>query len=159
MISDTIKNTKKFMNTLLASDYFDSLLVNSVSITTYGTFQIDGHLKKEFYTPDEWEALSERTYASYETIRPICYELIKGKKLPVNFKIIFTLNNAEQLQLLASTETTLTPDDIQNLFLNIKYENGAVSYTTGTSYKIFTMDKSLDKAFDCYILKKLEAFN
>lgn len=158
MISDTIKNIKKFMNSLLASNYFDSFLVNSVSITTYGTFQIDGHLKKDFYTSEEWDAMQEHTYTSYETIRPICYDLIKGKKLPLNFKMIFSLNKEERNKLLESTETTLTAEDIKDLFLNIKYDAGTVTYTTGTSYKIFTMDKSLDQAFDKYIQTKLEPF-
>ena len=158
MISDTIKNIKKFMNSLLASNYFDSFLVNSVSITTYGTFQIDGHLKKDFYTPEEWNELPEHTYASYETIRPICYDLIKGKKLPLNFKMIFALNQTECEKLVNTSGTTLTIDEVKDLFINIKYDAGTVTCSTGTSYTIFTMDKTLEQAFDKYILTLLEPF-
>lgn len=158
MIAESITNIKKFMGALLASDYFDHFLVNSVTVTTYGTFHIDGHLKKDFYTQEEWEALPEKNYATYETIRPICYDLIKGKKLPLHFKMIFSLNQTERLKLLETSNTTLTSEDVADLFLNIKYDAGTVTCSTGTSYTVFTMDKSFEQTFDKYILRLLEPF-
>ena len=54
-------------------------------------------------------------------------------------------------KLLHDNDILLTKENIANLFLNIKYDKGVLSYTTGTSLNIFTIDKSLEKAFDLYI--------
>ena len=56
-------------------------------------------------------------------------------------------------KLLHDNDILLTKENIANLFLNIKYDKGVLSYTTGTSLNIFTIDKSLEKAFDLYISK------
>ena len=57
MIALEIKGTKNMMNSLLASEQFDSFLVEEVVVTTFNTFHIDGHLVKEFYSSEELEAL------------------------------------------------------------------------------------------------------
>ena len=36
----------------------------------------------------------------------------------------------------------------RSLFLNIQYGSGGLLVTTGTSLKVFTMDKTLEHAFD-----------
>ncbi len=151
MIAEEIKDLKKFMNSLLASDRFDSFLVNNISITTFNTFQIDGHICKDFYADDEFNNLPEQRLSSYGTLRPICYNLIKGHKTPVKMKIIFAMNETCIRNLIDSANTSLTVNDVNELFFNIKYENGVASCITGTSLKIFTMDKSLEQAFDMYI--------
>ena len=56
-------------------------------------------------------------------------------------------------KLLQDNDISLAKENIANLFLNIKYDKGVLSYTTGTSLNIFTLDKSLEKAFDSYISK------
>ena len=51
-----IKITKNFMNALLVSEKFDAFLVEDASVTTFNTFEIDGHIVKDFYTSEEIEA-------------------------------------------------------------------------------------------------------
>ena len=51
-----IKITKNFMNALLVSEKFDAFLVEEASVTTFNTFEIDGHIVKDFYTSEEVEA-------------------------------------------------------------------------------------------------------
>ena len=41
-----------------------------------------------------------------------------------------------------------TADQVAGLYLNIRYENGALSCVTGTSLKIFTLDKRLEYEWD-----------
>lgn len=159
MISETIKHTNQFMNQLLASDYFDHFLVNSITVNTFSNYQIDGHIKKDFFSTEEWEQLESHTYASYAVLRPICYQLVKGKKLPLSLKIIFALNEKEKNQLLTASDSPLSPEDIRDLFINIKYDHGSVTYTTGTSYHIFTMDKTLEQTFDRYVMQLMEVFS
>lgn len=151
MISEQIKNVKKFMEKLLIDCSFDKFLVNEISITTYNTFEIDGHINKNFYTSDEFEQLENPKFSYWSKLKPFCFSIIKGNKTPVRFKIVFALDRDTISHLVSVTNTTITENDVNELFLNIKYENGILTYTTGTSLKIFTLDKSLEKGFDAYI--------
>lgn len=153
MISENIKNIKKFMSALLVKDSFDEMLTTDVAITTYNTFHIDGHIKKAFYSEDEYESLGRPEVSEWKKLRPICFELIKGNKTPLSFKIIFRLGEKETAKLLSENNIELIPENINGLFVNIKYEDGILSYVTGTSLNVFTLDKSLEKAFDMYVSK------
>ena len=46
-----------------------------------------------------------------------------------------------------------TPEEIFGLFLNFQYDGSHLTCTTGTSLKTFTLDKSLDHAWDELVLK------
>lgn len=153
MISENIADVKKFMSALLIGNTFDKFLATEVNITTYNTFHIDGHIKKAFYNNEEYEALGSPLISSWETLKPICYNLIKGNKTPLSFKIIFCLSHEDTASFLLSNNISLVPDNINGLFLNIRYENNSLSYITGTSLNIFTLDKGLEQAFDSYISK------
>lgn len=151
MIAEQIHNLKTFMNKLLMTEAFDQFLVNDISITTFNTFHIDGNIKKDFYTDEEYDLLLRPSFSSWKTLRPICFDLIKGKHTPLKFKFIFCLDHEAIEKLIASTDTTVEINNVNQLFLNIKYENNILTYTTGTSLNIFTLDKSFEKAFDQYI--------
>lgn len=92
MIALEIKITKNIMNALLLSEQFDSFLVEEAVITTYNTFHIDGHLVKDFYSSEEWAQLEHNhqsaVFSSWKDIRSFCFQLIKGKKTPVSFKVV-----------------------------------------------------------------------
>lgn len=61
-------------------------------------------------------------------------------------KMVFLLPPKQVAKLLSDNQTALTPDDINGLFLNIKYQDGAVSVVTGTSIKVFHLIKPLNTA-------------
>lgn len=151
MIAEQIKDVKTFMTHLLINNTFDGFLVNEVTITTYNTFRIDGHINRDFYTEDEFNDLKDQHLSYWSKIRPICFSLIKGNKTPVYFKIIYALNREQISSIVQQNNISINENDINELFFNIKYENGLLSFTTGCSLKIFTMDKSLENAFDKYI--------
>lgn len=151
MIAEQIKDIKNFMSKLLIDSSFDKFLVSNVSITTYNTFEIDGHIKKEFFSNEEFESLPDSHLSFWSKLRPFCFSLIKGNKTPVKFRMIFALNRTQIEQLITSNQISINADDVNELFLNIKYENNTLTYVTGTSLKIFTIDKSLETAFDTYI--------
>ena len=65
-------------------------------------------------------------------------------------KMVFLLPPEQVTKLLSDNQTALTPDDINGLFLNIKYQDGAVSVVTGTSIKVFSLDKTLEHSFDAF---------
>lgn len=47
----------------------------------------------------------------------------------------------------------MSGDQIQGLYLNIRYEDGALYCVTGTSLNFFTMDKTLENEWDKSVAK------
>jgi hypothetical protein len=162
MIALEIKNTRNFMNSLLISSQFEDFLVEEVTITTFNTFNIDGHIVKEFYTPDEQEALAKdgraAEFSTWGDIRPICFDLIKGKKTPVSFKVVLLASDKLVEKIAATPECEVAANLIRSLVLNIRYDNGRVTCVTGTSFTTFVMDKSAEKLYDGYIKQMLFDF-
>ena len=44
-------------------------------------------------------------------------------------------------------------EDVSALFLNVAYEHETLTATTGTSLKIFTLDKTLEQVWDQTVRK------
>lgn len=80
MISLTIKDTKNFMSQLLIKETFDTLYISEADISTAITFSINGSINKDYYTNEEYEQLSLKKYSTWSTVKPICFDIIKGKK-------------------------------------------------------------------------------
>lgn len=162
MIALEIKGNKNIMNALLLSGQFDSFLVEEAVITTFNTFHIDGHLVKDFYSREELETLEENqqstVFSYWSDIRPVCFQLIKGKKTPVFFKVV--LHAAPQLieKTAANPECGVAASLIRSLVLNIRYDNGKVVCITGSALTTFVMDKSVDRLWDAYVRQLLSGF-
>lgn len=162
MIALEIKGTKNIMNALLISGQFDAFLVEEAVITTFNSFHIDGHLVKDFYSSEEWEALenSQRStvFSCWQEIRPVCFQLIKGKKTPVSFKVV--LHAAPQLveKIACDPACEVAASLIRSLVLNIRYDNGKVTCITGSAFTTFIMDKSVEKLWDAYVRQLLAGF-
>lgn len=162
MIALEIKITKNIMNALLLSEQFDSFLVEEAIITTYNTFHIDGHLIKDFYTNEELELLEceekSTSFSYWKDIRPFCFQLVKGKKTPVSFKVV--LHATPQLieKIAANPECGVAANLIRSLVLNIRYDSGKVTCITGSAFTTFVMDKSVDRLWDAYMRQLLSDF-
>ncbi|MDE6219031.1 MAG: hypothetical protein K2G51_01095 [Lachnospiraceae bacterium] len=162
MIALEIKGTKNMMNSLLRSEQFDSFLVEEAVITTFNTFHIDGHLVKEFYSSEELETLESSrkslVFSSWSDIRPVCFQLIKGKKTPVSFKVV--LHATPQLieKIAANPECGVAANLIRSLVLNVRYDNGKVTCITGSAFTTFIMDKSVDRLWETYVRQLLSGF-
>lgn len=153
MITESITDIKTFMSALLIGDAFDRFLVTDITLTSYNTFHIDGHIKKAFFSPEEYEAMGSPELSAWKDLKPICYQLIKGRRTPLSFKMIFCLSKEDTVSFLAEQGLTEFSGTVNGLFVNIKYENGTLSYVTGTSLSVFTVDKTLEHCFDKYISK------
>ncbi len=155
MISLQMDEVKAFMNQLLLSQTFDAFHVVEGSITTFHTFQFDGHLHPDYYTKEEQEAfgLENRRLIRWQELRPFCLELIKGKRTPLGFRFTFQLSPENTEKLLTQTASSFSAKDVNGLVLNIRYENGHVLCTTAVSLNLFTMDKSLEHAWDQMVQK------
>ena len=158
MISLHILDVKGFMAQLLLRDTFDRFYLTEASITTFGTFFIDGHLQKDYYSSEELETEEfAQPYSYWKQVRPFCLELIKGKKTPLNFKIVFQLSASNTEKLLKQSGASLTLPDIGGLYLNLHYNGKNLNCVTGTSLNLFTMDKSLEHAWDEMVRKFFRA--
>lgn len=136
-------DTKKCMSELLLRDTFDSFALIDGDITTFSKFHIDGFLHKDFY-----EEAPEREYGVWSDYRNYCFSLIKGKRPPLNFKFVFALSTKQTEDIIKEFDLDFVAENIQGLYLNFHYDGSTLSCTTGTSLKIFTLDKSLEHALD-----------
>ncbi len=157
MVALKINNKKDFMSKLLVSELFDNFLVEEATIDTFNTFHIDGRIHKDFYKNgadyDESNILSE--LSKWSDLKQISYDLIKGKRTPLGFKFVFHATDDIKRKLLSEADAGLMENQI-TLGLNIRFTNSDVILTTGTAFSIFTLDKSIEKAWDSYIPSFLE---
>lgn len=150
MIAFELTEVKECMSKLLLSETFDPFLFIEGEIVTYNTFTIDGFLKKDFFEKD---MIPERKYSLWKEVREYCFSLIKGKRTPLNFKFVFGLSESNIEKLLKQQGLPFTPQDVQGLYLNFTYDGQHLKCITGTSMNLFTMDKSLDHAWDKMVQK------
>lgn len=158
MIAITMNETNLFCRKLLGTPLFDAFLLEECTIATANIFTIDGHINKKFYTEQEREELNLSSpetpvFSTYASVRPICFELIKGKKTPSGFRFVFHLSRENTEKILQQTDTSFSLSDINALVLTIRYDGAAVTCTTGISLSVFTMDKSLEHAWDDMVRK------
>lgn len=155
MISISISEVKTFMNHLLCRETFDAFHLTEAVLTTYGLFTFDGHIHKDYYDKEEYEALYKDGYplARWKQLRPVFFDLIKGKHTPLSFSIVFQMSRSGTEKFLSALDTSFTLEDINGLFLNLRYDAGQLTAVTGTSLKIFSLDRSLEQAWDSKIQK------
>lgn len=150
MIALKIINVKQFMSKLLAGKDFDSFLLESASISTYNTFTIDGRQNRAFYTSEEWEDPEIRPYefTTWKKIRPVCFDLIKGRHTPAAFHFVLHLIPEYTASILQKGDTAVTQDQVKAFVLNIKYDGAGLTLVTGTAFHTFLMDKTPDLLWD-----------
>ena len=105
---------------------------------------------------DFFEEKPEDSHAHWKDVREFCFQIIRGKRTPLNFKIILSLAPENFPGFLNQQNVTgFRPEDIQGMYLNLSYDGLNLTCITGISMKTFTMDKSLERAWDDAAQKKL----
>ncbi len=157
MISLKLTDTKSFMNQLLCSEIFDHFLMPEASITKDASFTIDGHIHPSYYSEEalEAEGLLGYTVLPYARLRPVCYQLIRGKYTPVQFRFVLMLSPENTANVLKGSGSSYTIRDISGMFLNIAFRNGQLTMTTGISYTIFSADQTLNREWDLLLQRFL----
>ncbi len=148
MIALKITDTKDFMAKFLAGDAFDTFLFSEGSVTTFTTFTIDGTWHPDFFGDD-----AGTHTMTWKMIRPIVYDIVKGKHTPIQMRIVLKLADYNVETLLKNAGLQITKEQVNGLFLNLMYAKDEVNAVTGSSMKIFTLDKSLDKVWDDMVRK------
>lgn len=132
MISILVQDTKSFMLKLFKENMFDDYYVPSVEIISFANFEIS----------------TKRSPCTWQVIRPYVHNIIKGNKTPKHIKIIFSLNKEESEKLQQGCE----------FFINMYFNEGALYFTTGTSSKTFSLNKTYELLWEDFV-KKLFANN
>ena len=166
------------MQKLLATDTFDTFQVTEATVTTFVTFSISGRLHSGYYDTQELrekqEAAEEQGnlplkaeqegggqsiqsgWAVWKQIRPFVYEIIRGKKPPLNYRIVLRLADYNVEKLIRQTGLSVSPSQVSGLFLNISGQGQEVHVVTGTSLAVFTPDRTLDQVWDGMVEKLLK---
>ena len=148
MIALEILDVKKCMADMLAGEAFDGFLLCEANITTGNHFLIDGTVVDDFY--DENDRIINQIdegYMPYKMERSICFEIIKGKRTPHSFRFTFLASKRDYENILGDASS----QDIANLTLNIIYANGKLTATTAVTHSSFSMDKSVEIAWDKWV--------
>ena len=157
MVSYNVIEVRKCMNELLLKNTFDFFLLQEATINTFASFNIDGHRLDDFFSDVELDKMDERdSLMPYEMFRDWCYNIVKGKKAPLSFQIIFALPCDIVEQIAMANELSVAASDM-HLVAIFRFVDGNLTITTGTSMKEFSLDKSLEHAFDKWMFDFLNS--
>lgn len=148
MIALKIDDLKDFTKKMFIGETFDNFLVREASIVTFNSFSIDGRVRQGFYSNEELEQSKIERFSAWKALRPFCFSLIKGNKLPESFLIVFQLSPTAVSDFLQDKGISFSPEQVNGLYMNIRYEDQKLFCITGTSVSQFTLDKSLDREWD-----------
>ncbi len=149
MIALQIKSVKNLMNHMLASETFDSFLLQEASLATAVKYEIDGRINREFYPEEERDARSlPYEFQPWSEARANLLALIKGKHSPTFFRFVLQLKpeSADLMLLRELPEGNF--ENVRALLINVKYDGHEAVITTGTSYETFVMDRTADQIWD-----------
>lgn len=157
MILCTITEKKDFMNKFLAGDIFSSFLLKEASIMGFIPLQLDGRINTSFFSADDpdSEHFLKEDYACWSDVRPICFDFIKGKRTPTCFRFVLYLNSDASEKLLSKEGLTKQTALTDHFILNIKYDQGTLTLTSGIDYSAFTLDKQAEILWDQTLMKFL----
>ncbi|MDO5406752.1 MAG: DUF5721 family protein [Eubacteriales bacterium] len=148
MVALKMEDLRQFTSQLFVGETFDRWLVREATIVTFNSFTIDGHIRQGYYSERELEENQIEELSSWKALRPFCFSLIKGKKLPESFQITLQLAPADVETFLKYAQLEFTVEQVNGLYLNIRYEAGTVHCVTGTSLNLFTLDRQIEIEWD-----------
>ena len=148
MVALKIEELKDFTRKLFVEEVFDWWMMREAVITTFNMFTIDGRIRKGYFMEQELEEKGIGELSPWKLVRPVCFSLIKGKRLPESFRITLQLPGARVEPFLQSVQPDFKAEQVSGLYLNIRYEEQKLYCVTGTSLNVFTLDKKIEQEWD-----------
>lgn len=133
------------MTKLLSKEVFDFFLLEKADIKTAIDYHIEGRLHDSFFDTDELRP--EEDFEIWQRIRPLCYEMIKGKKMPLSFSIVLRAPQKLQKEVLNS-HTADVKNNVSSLMLCIRMEQRQINCITGTALSTFSLNKEAENSWD-----------
>ena len=150
-----ITDVAKFVKCLLTEDFFGKTLLYHAEVKGSCRMEIDGRLNREFYSADDAELLTAEgnriEYVRWGDVRSLFFESIRGDRLPLRFTVSLLMDPDFVNHFVVEAGTTIRPGEVESLNINIMYDRESLTVTSGNSYKIFTIDKSLDGFWDGFV--------
>ncbi len=152
MVAFTLERVSAFMGSLLSTDAFDSYGVHEITIMKGFNLIIEGNQGAVLESGTSSEETEEQVAAApgpvlYGTVRPLCFDAVKGKVLPEFMRFVLTAPAGTLKRLTAESGGPVDETNILSLALNITYRNGAITVTSGTSAKDIFAGKAVDTAW------------
>jgi len=91
------------------------------------------------YAVFEINKLPDEPVVLWAKLRPYAFEMVKGNKLPSYMKVVLA-----------------RPKNEDTMFLNIVFDEGKITITSGMGQKVFSMDKSIYRSWNEYIIEFLQ---
>ena len=152
MLALTLSSLKDATSHLFAQSTFDCFDVLTVTISSYITFSMDGHLNAAFFdNSEDTDTREPDRLCSWKRLRPICFSIIKGKQPPVSFQITLFLDR-DRAASLFSDGLLSQNQDIDGFTLHLSYRNHTLTFSTGTVFTRFSLDRDSERLWDQYIL-------
>lgn len=148
MTAFEIEEQKTFTERLFLGESFDDFLVREAEIVTYNRFSIDGRVRRGYYGDTEEERQKVEEYSAWRTLKPICFSLIRGKRLPESFRIVFALPPEGRSRFAKAHGGSILPEQVGGLYLNVQYESQKLTCVTGLSLQVFSLDRTLEREWD-----------
>ena len=148
MVALKMEELKDFTRKLFVEEVFDWWMMREAVITTFNMFTIDGRIRKGYFMEQELEEKGIGELSPWKLVRPVCFSLIKGKRLPESFRITLQLPGARVEQFLQSVQPDFKAEQVSGMYLNIRYEEQKLYCVTGTSLNVFTLDKKIEQEWD-----------
>ncbi|MEY8508677.1 DUF5721 family protein [Lachnospiraceae bacterium 42-17] len=144
-------NAKICMAHLLLKPTFHHYSFIEGEVTTFNKFHIDGRIHKDFF-----DEKPEKEYSSWGEVQEYFLAVIKGKRTPLNFRLILSMAQEDFATFLNSRSLSFRQEEIRGLYLNFRYDGSNLQCVTGVSMNTFTMDKSLEQEWDGYAKEVLK---
>jgi len=157
LIALGVKDVKGFMNGMLAGNLFDPFLMIEGMLVVSVTYSFDGHINYDFYPEEERDNAKTYEFQPWSEFRKTALELIKGRNSPILVKFMFMLKPDKALEMLSKESPKEDFSSLKGLLVSMKYENGAITLTTGTSYDTFVPGHDTDRLWDSNIRKYFSA--
>ncbi|MCD8090794.1 MAG: DUF5721 family protein [Clostridiales bacterium] len=122
------------MNKFLKGETFDGFLVKHMEVFSVAKFETDGKINPDYLKEGE-----VRTSCFWRELRPIAFELIKGKIKPKIFKTVLALTE-EKAEILC--------ENAASMHITVMFENDRITFLTGTTQKNFSLSKDADSDWD-----------
>ena len=144
-----IEDKKKFMTELLVGSSFDGLLLSEGSIGGRGMLSVTGTPAEGFF--DDGQTIDPSGYLPYGMYRETLFSFIKGDRTPVRLMMQLILPRERVESMTVSAESTIPSASVESLSILIRFRDGVLTVTGGTSVSGFYPDKSLEKELDKYV--------
>ena len=154
MRSIETENAKAYLNGLFTEERYDSFYLYEARIKAGLDYYISGKKNSAYYADAEENSEDGETeYILWKEIKQTVLSLMKGDRLPISVKLIFMFHRDNIKRLCEMNNLPVNENEIGGLFMNLSYEQEKLTITTGTSLKVFTMDKTLEQLWDATVEK------